>query len=97
MATQNDLITCQFAREGGNDPESGCMGQFKRPPRIQGERATWCPNCRSRIGRWEPILAKDPDRARLYRKRLYLRSASMDEVLTHVKGNIVPLRRRKHG
>ena len=70
------------------------MGQFKMPKRIEGDRAAYCPNCRHNIDAWDKRLKRDPDAARHYRHRLSLRSARMDEVLSH-GGKVVQLRRRR--
>jgi hypothetical protein len=54
-----------------------------------------CPNCRHNIDAWSKRLARDPDAARIYRGRLTLRSARMDNVLTTATAKVVPLRKRR--
>jgi hypothetical protein len=92
-------ITCSFWTNDTRE-DVGCLGTFVPPKRISGDRAAMCPNCRHNIDAWSRRLAKDPDAARLYRGRLTLRSARMDNVLTSSvaktpAGKVIHLRRRR--
>jgi hypothetical protein len=88
------LITCTFYSKDA-PADVGCVGDFVPPKRITGERAQMCPNCRGRIDAWSKRLIKDPDAAILYRGRLTLRSARMDNVLSHKTDKVVPMRKRR--